>query len=148
MPYLNITCPDTFRPQFPVIAECLTSKINQLFYNPRARITKDELRERTTVHFNPYQDGELFIGGRTPTQRGFLDITVQLSDWSMSVKKQRAVAKALTPVLAELFGVDAAHIENVNIYFNPYPPINFSVGGTLLADLIPLPGRFAKKLFG
>lgn len=147
MPYLKVTCPDTFKPQFPTIAERLTSEINTLFFNPRARITEEELRERTTIHFSPYFENQIFIGAKTPTERGYLDITVELSDWSMSIKKQRTVAKALTPVLAELFGINKDRIEHVNIYFNSYPPANFSVGGILLSDLVPFPAQLAKRIF-
>lgn len=147
MPYLKVTCPDTFEPHFPTMAERLTAEINTLFFNPQARISKEELRERTTVHFNPYTENHLFIGARTPTQRGYLDITVELSDWLMSIKKQRIVAKTLTPVLAQLFGIDNANLEHVNIYFNSYPPTNFSVGGILLSDLVPFAGRLAKRIF-
>ncbi|WP_420457977.1 hypothetical protein [Neolewinella sp.] len=47
----------------------------------------------------------MYIGGRTPERREFMDLTAELSDWHMSVRK-------------------------------------------LLADLVPLPGRLAKWLFG
>ncbi len=148
MPYLQVTCPEKFKSEFKSFAEVLTLEINELFYNPKARITKEELRERTTVHFNPYAENQLFIGARTPDERGYLDITVELSDWLMSVKKQRKVAKKLTPVLMKLFDIDDNHIDNVNIYFNSYSPTNFSVGGKLLSDLVPFAGRIAKKIFG
>lgn len=147
MPYLRITCPYNFKEKFPSIAERLTKEINLLFYNSKARLSREELRERTTIHFIPYEDKELFIGARTPNERGFLDITVELSDWLMSVKQQRKVAKHLTSVLAELFGLDDQHLENVNMRFHSYPPSDFSVGGKLLSDIIPLPGRIAKKIF-
>jgi phenylpyruvate tautomerase PptA (4-oxalocrotonate tautomerase family) len=148
VPYLRVTCPESFEPAFPKIAEALTEAVNDLFFNPRAPVTREELRERTTIHFDPYRDGRLYVGARTPAQRGFLDITVQLADWSMSVKQQRRVAAALTPVLARLFEIDDAHREHVNIKFEPYPPTDFSVGGTLLSDLLPRAARWAKKAFG
>ena len=148
MPYLKITCPQTYRERFQTIAGRLTDEINDLFYNPKAPTTREELRERTTVHFVPYVPGELYIGGKTPVERGVTDITVNLSDWSMSVKQQRKIAEVLSPVLAELFGVPPAEIDNVNIRFHSYPPTDFAVGGKLLIDRVPLVGRLAKRLFG
>jgi len=148
MPYLRITCPTLPPERCRTIAEQLTNAINDLFFHPRARLTREELRERTTVHFLPYTETELFIGGRPPQERSGPDVTVELSDWSMSVRQQRRVARALTPLLAELFGVAPVAIEGINIRFHPYPPTDFAVGGRLLSDMIPLPGRLMKRLFG
>jgi phenylpyruvate tautomerase PptA (4-oxalocrotonate tautomerase family) len=148
MPYLRITCPALDRAARSRIAERLTDSINDLFYNPRARLSRQELRERTTVHFTPYADAELFIGARTPAERGTPDVTVELSDWSMSVRQQRKVARDLTPVLAELFGVPPTGIDNINMRFHSYPPTDFSVGGRLLSDLVPRIGRLFKRLAG
>jgi phenylpyruvate tautomerase PptA (4-oxalocrotonate tautomerase family) len=131
-----------------LIAERLTAAINGLFYNPRARLTREELRERTTVHFTPYGEDQLFIGGRTPAERNAMDVTVELSDWSMSPKQQRHVAKGLTPVLAELFDVPPDGIDGVNIRFHPYPPTDFAVGGRLLSEVVPWVGRLMKRMFG
>ncbi len=135
--------PDQRRRQ---IAERLTLEINDLFFNPSARITREELRERTTVHFTPYRENELFIGARTPAERGAIDLTVELSDWSMSRKQQRRIARHLTPVLADLFEVPPAGLEGINIRFHPYPPSDFAVGGRLLSDIVPLIGRLMKRL--
>ena len=146
MPYLKITCSDKYKPDFSSIAERLTAEINNLFFNPNARLSREELRQRTTIHFVPYDDNELFIGGQTIADRQTVDITAELSDWSMSDRQKRKVAKGLTPVLAELFHVPASEIDNINIRFHSYPPTDFSVGGKLLADIIPLIGRLAKKL--
>ena len=148
MPYLKLTCPAQSPDRYAAIAERLTQAVNDLFYNPRARLSRDELRQRTTVHFVPYAEHELFIGGQTPTQRGARDITAELSDWSMSVRQQRRIARALTSVLADVFGVDPAQLDNVNIRFHAYPPTDFSVGGQLLADRVPLIGRLMKRLLG
>lgn len=130
------------------IAERLTAAINDLFFDPRSRGTREQLCERTTVHFATYGEGELFIGGRTPKERNATDVTLELSDWSMSVKRQRRVAERLTPLLAELFEVAPSEIEGINIRFHPYPPTDFAVGGRLLSDLIPLIGRVMKRLAG
>jgi hypothetical protein len=51
------------------VAERLTAAINDLFFNPRAPLTREELRQRTTVHFAVYGVDELFIAGRTPVER-------------------------------------------------------------------------------
>ena len=144
MPYLRITCPSLPLEIRQRIAERLTNEIVRLFWEPRAGQTEAEVQSRTTVHFMPYESGELFIGGQTPKQRGAPDITAELSDWSMSVKKQRRVAKDLTPVLADAFGV--TDTEGVNIRFHSYSPTDFSVGGALLADRVPAMGRFMKKV--
>ena len=148
MPYLRVTCPSLDADCRSAVAGRLTDAINDLFYNPRGRLTREELRERTTVHFATYGDQEIFIGGRTPAQRGAVDITVELSDWYMTVRQQRKIARELTPVLAELFQVPPENMSDVNIRFHPYPPTDFAVGGKLLADLIPRIGQIAKRLFG
>jgi phenylpyruvate tautomerase PptA (4-oxalocrotonate tautomerase family) len=144
MPYLRITCPALPLETRQRIAEQLTNEIVRLFWEPRAGQSKAEVRDHTTVHFMPYASGEVFIGGQTPEERGALDITAELSDWSMSVKKQRRIAKDLTPVMAEAFGI--ADVQGVNIRFHSYPPTDFSVGGALLADRVPAMGRLMKKL--
>ncbi|MBV8844832.1 MAG: hypothetical protein JO307_18655 [Bryobacterales bacterium] len=128
------------------IAEQLTAAVNDLFFDPRARVTREELRERTTVHFAAYRENELFIGARTPVERNAVDVTVEISDWSMSVKQQRRIAQDLTPLLARLFDVPPAGLDGINIRFHPYPPTDFAVGGRLLSDIVPLVGRIMKRL--
>jgi phenylpyruvate tautomerase PptA (4-oxalocrotonate tautomerase family) len=148
MPYLRITCPPLDEQQRRQVAEALTAAIDDLFYNPRARLSREELRERTTIHFFPYSEGDLFIGGRTPSQRGSPDITIELSDGSMSVRQQRRVAAELTPRVAKLFHVPDDRRDVVNIRFHPYPPTDFAVGGKLLCDIIPRIGQVMKRVFG
>lgn len=128
------------------IAERLTRAINDLFFDARAHLTREQLRERTTVHFVAYRENELFIGGRTPEERNAIDLTVELSDWSMSVKQQRRIAQSVTPLLAELFDIPPAGLDGINIRFHPYPPTDFAVGGRLLSDIVPLIGRLMKCL--
>jgi phenylpyruvate tautomerase PptA (4-oxalocrotonate tautomerase family) len=144
MPYLRLTCPDLPLESRRRIAQRLTDEIVRLFWEPRSGQTEAEVRSHTTVHFFPYAEGEVFIGGQTPTERGAQDITAELSDWNMSVKKQRRVARDLTPVLAEAFGV--TDLEGVNIRFHSYPPTDFSVGGALLSDRVPAVGQVMKKI--
>jgi phenylpyruvate tautomerase PptA (4-oxalocrotonate tautomerase family) len=146
MPYLRITSPELPLERRRVVAECLTGEVCDLFFDPRAPVTREQLRERTTVHFTPYRDGELFIAGRTPDERGASDVTVELSDWSMSARQQRRVADRLTRMLAELFGFGPSQTDDINIRFHPYPPKDFAVGGQLLSDRIPLIGRVMKRL--
>lgn len=148
MPYLRITCPELSMERRRAIATRLTATINDLFYHPRGRLTREELRERTSIHFLPYGEGELFIGGRTPDERGALDLTVELSDWGMSARQQRRIAPALTAVLAELFAVPSSRLDGINIRFHPYPPRDFAVGGRLLADLVPPIGQLFRRLAG
>ena len=148
MPYLKITCSSDYKDNFKSMAERLTSAINDLFYNPKTPLTREELRARTTVHFVPYQTDELFIGGQSPFQRNAIDLTVEISDWYMSVKQQRKIATSLTPVFMEIFNVPVSEIENVNIRFHSYPPTDFAVGGKLLSEIIPTLGQWAKKILG
>lgn len=148
MPYLRVSCPELPGEARRRIAERLTDEVNDLFFDPRGGPTREELRERTTVHFVPYREEELFVGARTPGERGRSDITVELSDWSMSVRRQREVAARLTPVVAELFDVPAAHLDAVNLRFHSYPPSDFAVAGRLLSDTIPRLARIAKRWLG
>lgn len=148
MPYLRITCPELSVEQRTAIATALTASINDLFFNPEARMSREELSERTTVHFAPYTDGYLFVGGRTPAQRNAVDLTVELSDWNMSVRQQRKVALGITPVLARLFNVPPEAVDGINIRFHSYPPTDFAVGGRLLADMVPRIGQLAKRFLG
>lgn len=147
MPYLRITCPELSIEQRITIATRLTAVINDLFYNPRSPMTREELRERTTIHFIAYAPHDLYIGGRTLAERGAVDLTVELSDGGMSVRQQRRIAQILTPNLAELFAVPRDQIDGINIRFHSYPPTDFAVGGQLLADLVPWISQLAKKLF-
>lgn len=148
MPYLRITCPEMFPQRRRAIAERLTGAINDLFFSPYARLTREQLRERTTVQFATYGEDEFFIGGHTPQERHATDVTLELSDWGMSVKQQRRIAQHLTPLLAELFDVAPAEVEGINIRFHSYPPTDFAVGGRLLSDVIPMTGRLMKRLLG
>ena len=148
MPYLRITCPELNSEQRVTIAERLTTAIIDLFYQPRGRLTREELRERTTVHFIRYGPAELFVGGKTPQERNGVDITVELSDWNMSVRRQRGIAHVLTPLLGELFAVPVREIDSINIRFHSYPPTDFAVGGQLLSDRVPWIGQLVKRLFG
>jgi phenylpyruvate tautomerase PptA (4-oxalocrotonate tautomerase family) len=125
------------------IAESLTAAVVELFTPPRGP-SADDIRARTTVHFVCYRDAELFVGGRG-ADAGSPDVTVELSDWSMSTRRQRRVAAHLTPRLVQLFGAEP---DSVNLRFHPYPPTDFAVGGALLADRVPRPARWAKRLFG
>lgn len=148
MPYLRITCPELSPARRQQIARRLTQAINDLFYNPKAPLTREELQERTTVHFVPFAPGELFIGARTPDERQSADITVELSDWYLTVRQQRKIARDLTPILAELWNVPAEQVDGINIRFHSYPPTDFAVGGRLLSDLIPRVGQMMKRLMG
>jgi phenylpyruvate tautomerase PptA (4-oxalocrotonate tautomerase family) len=148
MPYMRITCAELTSAQRTAAAVQLTNVINELFYHSRASLTRDELRERTTVHFIPYAPDTLFIGGRTPMERGVVDLTVELSDWAMSVRQQRKIAHTLTPVLAEIFNVPTHAVDGITIRFHSYPPTDFAVGGRLLSDRVPRIGQLAKRLFG
>lgn len=147
MPYLRLTCPEVPPERRPAIAARLTQEVNDLFFNPRGGPTRGELREHTTVHFLPYGDSDVYIGGRTPRERGAADLTLELSDWNMNVRTQRRVAARLTPVLAELFGI-SGDLGGVNIRFHSYPPTDFAVGGKLIADLVPRIGQVMKRLGG
>jgi phenylpyruvate tautomerase PptA (4-oxalocrotonate tautomerase family) len=148
MPYLRITCPELDAERRQSIAAQLTEATNNLLFDPRGRLTRQQLRERTTVHFVPYGAGELFIAGHTPEDRGSVDITLELSDWGMSARQRQRLARGLTPILAELFGVPRANWDGINIRFHPYHPSEFAVGGRLLSELVPPIGRLMRRLAG
>lgn len=148
MPYLRVTCSPLPAERKRWIAGQLTEAVNLLFFSPRGGPTREELRERTTVHFTEYGKDDLYIGGRSVGERGVTDLTVELSDWNMSVRQQRRVARHLTPLLARLFGLEGEDLGNVNLRFHSYPPTAFAVGGRLLADRVPWIGQAMKKLLG
>lgn len=143
MPYLHVTCPDIDAGRRSEIASTLTDAVVELFTPPRGP-TADQIRERTTVHFACYSNHELFIGAR-PAGPQRPDVTVELSDWSLSTHRKARVAARLTPLLVTLFATDA---DAVNLRFHPYPPTDFAVGGVLLSKRIPLVARLAKRFFG
>jgi phenylpyruvate tautomerase PptA (4-oxalocrotonate tautomerase family) len=143
VPYLRITCPALSAQRRKEIAEALTQTVVKLFTPPRGP-SETEIRQRTTVHFTSYDDNELFIGGR-PATGEHSDVTVELSDWSMSRRQQARAAATLTRLLASAFDTEP---DAVNVRFHPYPPADFAVGGRLLSTRIPFPARLAKKLFG
>lgn len=148
MPYLRIICPNITPGRRRTIAQRLTDVVSDLFYNPYGYLTREQLREHTTIYFNPYYRADLFIGGRTPEERSVIDVTVELSDWWMSARQQRKVAKELTPVLAELFSVPSISWDVISIRFHSYTPTDFAIGGRLLADIVPHEKQTMRRLFG
>src|SRR5690242_17172163 len=124
MPYLRITCPTVGAQRRVQIATALTDAVVELFTPPRGPSAAD-IRARTTVHFACYGDDELFVGGH-PSSVDQPDVTVELSDWSMSARQQARVAARLTPLLVRLYDAEPAA---VNLRFHPYPPTDFAVGG-------------------
>jgi phenylpyruvate tautomerase PptA (4-oxalocrotonate tautomerase family) len=143
MPYLRVTSPPLESARRAATAAELTEAVVELFTPPRGPGAAD-IRRRTTVHFASYGDDELFIGGRAATSEQ-PDVTVEVSDWSMSTRRQRLVAARLTPLLVRLFGAEP---EAVNLRFHPYPPTDFAVGGVLLADRVPRVARWIKRVLG
>jgi hypothetical protein len=83
-------------------------------------------------------------------QRNAAILTLQskISDWNMSARQKRRVARRLTPLIAELFAIPNTCLDEINICFHPYPPKDFAVGRRLLADIIPRMARAAKRLLG
>ena len=144
MPYLRVTCPTIDPDRRGEVARALTDAVVELFTPRRGPVTATDIRARTTVHFVSYQENELFIGG---TAAGWEqpDITVEVSDWSMSTRHQARVAARLTPLLVTLFGTDPGA---VNLRFHSYPPSDFAVGGILLSARVPRIARAAKRLGG
>jgi hypothetical protein len=108
-----------------------------------AQIAED-IRGRTTVHFTSYGTDNLFVGGRA-AQGENPDVTVELSDWSMSTRQQSRAAAALNPIVGELYGTNS---DAVNLRFCSYPPSDFAVGGVLLGRRLPLADWVAKRLLG
>lgn len=143
MPYLRVTCPDLDTQHRVEIAGTLTDAVVELFTPPRGP-SAAQIRDRTTVHFACYGQQELFIGARAASPQ-HPDVTVELSDWSLSTRQKARVAVRLTPLLVTLFDTD---VEAVNLRFHPYPPTDFAVGGVLLSRRIPLVARLAKRILG
>jgi phenylpyruvate tautomerase PptA (4-oxalocrotonate tautomerase family) len=143
MPYLRITCPALAAERRREVAQALTDAVVRQFTPPRGP-SADDIRRRTTVHFTAYGDDELFIGAH-PATADRPDVTVELSDWSMSTRQQARVAAELTPLLGSLFG---AENDAVNVRFHSYPPTDLAVGGRLLSTRIPRAARLAKRVFG
>lgn len=142
MPYLRVTSPVLTAERRTEIAAALTDAAVALFTPPRGPSAAD-IRERTTVHFTAYGDRELFVAGR-PAEVDRPDVTVELSDWSMSKRQQAKVAATLTPLLVSLF---RAEPDAVNVRFHSYPPSDFAVGGRLLSDRVPRAAQLAKRVF-
>lgn len=146
MPYLRVTCPELSPKRRQAVATRLTEEVSSLFYNPKAPTSKADMIKHTTVHFVPYEDTELFVGGHPPAEAGVADLTVELSDWHMNLYQRRKVARVLTPVLAELFGLQEHQLEGINIRFHSYPPSAFAVGGKLLSERVPFIAQVMKRL--
>ena len=143
MPYLRITGP-VLRPERRTeVARRLTEAVVELF-TPARGPSAEEVRSRTSVHFTSYGAEELFVGGRGAGTEA-PDVTVELSDWSMSVRRQARAAAELTPLLVTLYG---ARPGDVNLRFHSYPPSDLAVGGELLSRRVPRAGRLAKRLLG
>jgi phenylpyruvate tautomerase PptA (4-oxalocrotonate tautomerase family) len=148
MPYMKLTTPELSVEQREQIARQLTEAVVRLMAPPGGRgPTAQELRERCTVHFTPYEPTMMAIGGKLMRDRAEKDVTMEFSDWGLSLNHLRLLARELTPVLAKLFGMEG-QLDHVNIRFHPYPPHHFAVGGKLLYDLIPIIGRIMKPLMG
>jgi phenylpyruvate tautomerase PptA (4-oxalocrotonate tautomerase family) len=145
MPYMKLSCPDVSSIKRQEIAATLTNAVVQL--NATRSVSANDLRERCTVHFTPYAPDGLAIGGRLMRDRPEPDVTMEYSDWSISMRRRRRLAAALTPLLAQFFGL-SNQLDHVNIRFHPYRPSDFAVGGTLLSDLIPRIGQWAKRMSG
>jgi phenylpyruvate tautomerase PptA (4-oxalocrotonate tautomerase family) len=134
MPYLGITSQSLPASARCAIAGRLTDTIVDLFFNPRSPLARIDLRERTTVHFTPYGDDELFIDGRTPQQREAPDVPMELSRLVDAGASPTQGRTRLTPVVMELFGIEKSDADAVNIRFHSYPPSDFAAGGQLLCD--------------
>ncbi len=145
MPYLKVTCPRIDAQKREEIAREITAEVVRL--NPSRFVPPEQMRERCTVHFTPYEPDRMAIGGVLMRDRHHADVTVEYSDWSLSRRKQKRIAKRLTSVVAEIFKMHD-QLDSINIRFHPYPPSDFSVGGLLLSERVPWIGRLMKRLSG
>jgi phenylpyruvate tautomerase PptA (4-oxalocrotonate tautomerase family) len=143
MPYLRITCPVQQPTTYEEIAQLLTGSVVELF-TPRRGPNSADIQAHTTVHFQPYAADEVFIGG-SRVDAAHPDVTMELSDWSMSVRRQRRVAAVLTPLAAQAFGTE---LDAVNMRFHSYPPTDFAVGGVLLSRRVPRVAQAIKRIVG
>ncbi len=146
MPYMKLTSAEISVGRREEIARELTDAVVRLMKPPGGRgPTPEQLRDRCTVHFTPYDPTSMAIGGKLMRDRAEQDVTMEFSDWGMTPRLQRRLTRELTPLLARLFGMES-HLDHVNIRFYPYPPTDFAVGGRLLSELVPAIGRLMKRL--
>ncbi|MBV8863722.1 MAG: hypothetical protein JO082_12045 [Mycobacterium sp.] len=148
MPYLRLTSPPVDTEQRHRLAVELTDLVVRLLTPPpgRGRPTAEDTRARTTVQFTPYDPDALAIGGTMMADSGGRDVTLEFSDWGLSLRRQKVIAHELTDALSRLLGVE--DIDAVNVRFHRYRPRDFAVGGVLLAQRIPVVARVAKLLAG
>jgi phenylpyruvate tautomerase PptA (4-oxalocrotonate tautomerase family) len=146
MPYLRLTSPPVDAEHRRRLAVELTDLVVRLLTPPpgRGRPTAEDMPARTTVHFTPYDPDGLAIGGTMMADSGGRDVTVEFSDWGLSLRRQKVIARELTDVLARL--LDVEDTDAVNVRFHRYRPRDFAVGGVLLARRIPVAARVAKLL--
>lgn len=146
MPYLRVTSPPLDAEQRRRLAVDLTDLVVRLLTPPpgRGRPTAEDMRSRTTVHFTPYEPDAFAIGGKMMVDTGGRDVTVEFSDWGLSLRRQQVIARAITDLLARL--LDVEDLSAVNVRFHRYQPRDFAVGGVLLAQRIPVVARVAKLL--
>jgi hypothetical protein len=59
-----------------MVARRLTVTVNVVLYIHIVPVMREDLREGTTVHLAAYGEGDLLIGGRTPSERERAHVTV------------------------------------------------------------------------
>ncbi|MEZ0364461.1 4-oxalocrotonate tautomerase family protein [Mycobacterium sp. pUA109] len=147
MPYLRLTSPPIDAEHRRRLAVELTDLVVRLLTPPpgRGRPTADDMRARTTVHFTPYDPDGLAVGRTMLADTGGRDVTVEFSDWGLSLRRQQVIAREITNLLARLLDL-GDDLDAVNVRFHRYRPRDFAVGGVLLAQRIPVAARVAKRL--
>ena len=146
MPYMKLSTPDVTPQDRERIARELTEAMVHVMTRRYGRgFTPGELRERCTVHFTPYEPATMAVGGRLMQNRDEQNVTMEFSDCGMTTRLQARLARELTPLLGQLFCMDA-HLERVRIRFHPYPPTDFAVGGRLLSAVAPRLGQLMQHL--
>jgi hypothetical protein len=78
MPYLKLTTPSLSEADRERVARELTEAVVRLMTPANGRgLSADELRERCTVHFTPYEPTSLAIGGILMRDRPHQDYTAK-----------------------------------------------------------------------
>jgi phenylpyruvate tautomerase PptA (4-oxalocrotonate tautomerase family) len=140
MPFMKLISPPLRAADAERLARDLTEAVVQLLQRPLGPYASaEELRRHSTIQFAPYQPGTITVGGEREHQL----VVLEYSDWGLNLRRQRRLARELTPLIARFFD---GQTDQVEIRFHHYQPSDRAIGGELLVDKIPWIGRMVKKL--
>ncbi len=84
------------------------------------RIIPGQRREWTTVHFTPYQPGDLAIGGRFVTDHSFADTHLEIATPAIDEETWEALRSELSEVLAATLGTPVHGRWHLNVQLHTY----------------------------